>query len=323
MHDEILDEVEELATRMPSEDLARHLEARAHALPQGAPGRASLLCHAGERWEMVDDFVHARACYEQAVADGGETYLDPRADLVNVLLEVGETEQADRMIEDLRRDAETGQAGEFLHERVGESLELHDRHEDALAWYAAGLARAEQGNPHTLDLGCLNGRYRVRRALGLPHDRYDQLCEERRLDYADSEDECRLLGVPETGSLPLTVLYWPAAEFERALRQWPAFAETCGTDHAEHRGRVERRLRALVDHDGPVAVGRAAVEDYLCFAESRGDNAGDPSTRGMYGAHLAFLGRVVPWPPAPDAPCWCGSGTAYASCCAALGAAPA
>ena len=96
MDDEILDEVEELATTMPAEELARLLEDRAHALAPGSPGRAAWLCYAGERWEMVDDFARAKACFEEAVADGGETFLDPRADLANVLLELGETSRADR-----------------------------------------------------------------------------------------------------------------------------------------------------------------------------------------------------------------------------------
>ena len=47
MDDAILDEVEELATRMPSEDLARLLEERADAMEPGSPGRAAWLCHAG------------------------------------------------------------------------------------------------------------------------------------------------------------------------------------------------------------------------------------------------------------------------------------
>lgn len=320
MDDAILDEVEELATRMPSEDLARLLEERADAMEPGSPGRAAWLCHAGERWEMVDDFARARRCYEEAVADGGETFLDPRADLANVLLELDETKRADALIADLHREAETGDVGEFLHERVGEILELHGRYEEALHWFDEGLTHVARKDPKAMDLGCLNGRFRVRRVLDLPHDRLDLLCEERRREYGPGMDEQRrLLELQtDTGPLPLTVLYWPKEEFTQVLRRWPGFTETCGTDHAEHRARVEHRLRDLVDHDGPVAVGTASLEEYLSFAEGRGDNAASPSTRGMYGAHLAYLGRVRTWPPGDDAPCWCGSGEAYQDCCGAL-----
>ncbi len=321
MDDEILDEVEELATRMPSEELARLLEERAHALAPGSPGRAAWLCYAGERWEMVDDFSRARACFEEAVADGGETFLDPRADLANALLELGETARADELVAALQRDAEAGKAGDFLHERVGEILELHGRPDEAMEWFDGGLRHAQTGDPGAIDLGCLNGRFRVRRQLDLPLDRLDLLCEERRGEYGHGmDDERRQLDLPgDTGPLPLTVLFWPAAEFDQVLRRWPGFAETCGTDHVQHRSRVEQRLRDLVDHDGPVAVGTASVDEYLQFAEGRGDNAASPATRGMFGAHLAYLGRVRAWPPEPDEPCWCGSGLEYKRCCRDLG----
>ena len=39
------------------------------AMAPGSPGRAAWLCYAGERWEMVDDFARARACFEEAVAE--------------------------------------------------------------------------------------------------------------------------------------------------------------------------------------------------------------------------------------------------------------
>jgi uncharacterized protein YecA (UPF0149 family) len=81
---------------------------------------------------------------------------------------------------------------------------------------------------------------------------------------------------------------------------------------------VEQRLRDLVGHDGQVAVGLGSLEDYLQFAQSRGVESPDASTRGMYGAHLAYTGRFVPWPPRRNDRCWCGSGLKYKRCCGAL-----
>ena len=133
----------------------------------------------------------------------------------------------------------------------------------------------------------------------------DELCEERRREYSSTaedetgllEDEKRLLEVPTgTVSAPLTVLYWPKEEFDLVLDRWPTAAEHCGSDHAAHRARVEQRLRDLVGHDGQVAVGLGSIEDYLHFAQSRGEESLDASTRGMYGAHLAYTGRFVTCP---------------------------
>jgi tetratricopeptide (TPR) repeat protein len=323
--DDLLDEVEELATQMPNEQLARLLEARAHALAPGTPRRAAWLCHAGERWEMEGDFVRAKVCYQEALRDGGETFLDPRADLANAMLELQEPARANELIDELRRDADNGELDELTHERVGEILEMHGRLEEALRWFDEGLALAQRDEPEALDLGCLNGHYRVRRALGLPLDRHDVLCEERRRDYsADVEDEKRLLhagGSEGQESTPLTVLYWLDTELDRLLDRWPGLADVFGSDHFEHRLRVERRLRELVggaDRAGAVAVGLGDFEEYVLFAGGRGASAAESSTRAAYAAHLAYLGRVVPWPPGRDDPCWCGASHPYEKHCGAL-----
>lgn len=322
--EDLLDEVEELATQMPNEALARLLEDRAHALAPGAPRRAAWLCHAGERWEMEGDFVRAKVCYEEALQDGGETFLDPRADLANALLELQEPARANELIDEMRRDAKGGAVDEFTHERVGEILEMHGRLEEALRWFDSGLAHAHPDDPEAVDLGCLNGHYRVRRALGLPHDRQDLVCEEHRRDYgADVEDEKRLLnaGEGEGTSAPMTVLYWLENEFARLLDRWPGLRDVYGSDHSEHRLRVEQRLRELAggaDRVGTLAVGLGDFEEYVLFAEGRDETAADSSTRAAYAAHLAYLGRVVPWPPGRDDPCWCGAGHTYQRHCGAL-----
>jgi len=325
--DEILDEVQSLAEQLSGESLPLLFEERARGIAPGAPGRAAWLTHAGERWEMEGDLVRAKACYEEAARDGGETYLDPRAEMLNVLLELGETDRVNELLADLRRDLKAGWEGRYVHEMVGESLELHGRLDEAMRWFSAGLTHSQRDDPETVDLGCLNGRWRVRRALGLPHDRYDELCEERRREYAATaedetgllEDEKRLLEVPTgTASAPLTVLYWPKEEFDLVLDRWPTAAEHCGSDHAAHRAKVEQRLRDLVGHDGQVAVGLGSLEDYLHFAQSRGEESLDASARGMYGAHLAYTGRFVTWPPSRNDRCWCGSGLKYKRCCGAL-----
>jgi tetratricopeptide (TPR) repeat protein len=321
LFEEILDEVEQLATRVPTATLARLLERRAAALPAGAPGRAAWFSHAGERYEMAGDLDAARSCYERAVDDGGGAFVDPRADLANVLLDLGETEAAERLVEDLRVEAKNSDVGEFLHERVGEILELHDRPEEALRWFDAGLVHAQRDEPGAVDLGCLNGHFRVRRVLGLPYDRHDRLCEQHRHDYAaDPEDEQRLLEVTGQSSSPTvhTVLYWPEAEFTPVLARWPQVAETCGTRHVEHRERVEQRLRNLTADGARAAVAAGRLSEYVRFARDRGGDPAEASTRGLYAAHLAYLKQVVMWPPDGDAPCWCGSARPYAECCGAL-----
>src|SRR3546814_16635133 len=81
---------------------------------------------------------------------------------------------------------------------------MHGRLEEALTWFNVGLTVAERESPGDLDIGCLNGRFRVRRALGMPLDRLDELCEERRAEFADELDDRDLIvDAPEIGRAPV------------------------------------------------------------------------------------------------------------------------
>lgn len=320
--DDILDEVEALGNQLPGETLARLFEERARGIPVGAPGRAAWLSHAGERWEMEGDLLRAKACYEQAAQDGGAAYLDPRAELVNVLLELGEPDRVETLLADIRRDLKAGWAGRFVHEIVGEALELHGKLQEAQRWYTMGLTRAEREDPKNIDVGCLNGRYRVRRALGLPADRYDEMAAERLRDYAaevDEGDEARLLGAAVDDRPTFrAVLYWPEKELPQVLQRWPSSRDVYGGDHAEHRSVVEHRLRDLAGPTAPVAVARGSLEEYVDFADEGNHDPAESSTRAAYAAHLGNLARVVPWPPGRNDLCWCGSRLKYKKCCGAL-----
>lgn len=328
--DDILDEVEALQNQLPRAQLAPLFEERARGLAPGAPGRAAWLTHAAEQWELSGDPARAKACYEQAAQDGGETYIDPRAEMLGVLFQLGETSRVDELLAELRRDLRAGWEGRYVHAMVGESLEENGRLEEALRWFSAGLTRSEREDPENSDITCLNGRFRVRRELGLPMDRYDHLCEERRREYAaELEEEQRLLDLapgeawPEadarSGESPrLAVLYWPEAELQRMLQRWPDLVEDYGADQAEHRSRVEHHLRSLAHNGGRVVVAPGHLDDLLRYAEGRGDKAGEPGTRAAYAAHLAHAGSVLAWPPGRNERCWCGSGLKYKKCCGAL-----
>lgn len=320
MFEEILDEVEELGSSLSHAELARLLEGRAHALAPGSPGRAAWLTCAGESWELAGDLSRARTCFEEAVDDGGGSYIDPRAELAAVLLEGGDTQRADDLLTELRRDVEAGRGGEFVPATVGEALELHGRLEEALTWFNAGLTGAVAEQTGDLDIVCLNGRFRVRRALGLPYDNHDRLTEQRRREYAtDLERDGLLTATAEyRGETVMTVLFWPPAELASLVERWPRLAEHYGSDPVEHRRVVERHLRDLAGDRADLTVSSGSFDEYLAFAGARLDHASEASTRAAYAAHVARLGRTVSWPPADDAPCWCGSGQTYQECCAAL-----
>lgn len=318
MLDSLADEVDDLAMQLPETELAQLLEQRAHGLEPGAPKRAAWLSHAGERWEMADDLVRARACYEEAVRDRGPAWIDPRASLVSVLLDLDDP-AATPLLDELRRDLGTGALRGPVHEYVGEALELHDFLEEALRWFNSGLTQVAREDQGEVDLGCLNGRYRVRRQLGMPKDRYDELCEERRRTFEDELDrEDEEYGAPPGPPTQLVALHWPASEFDRLVERWPSMREDYGDEHAEHAGYVERTVRRLAEQGVRMVIGDGSVAEYVEFAARKGNDPVESATRAAYGAHLGYLQRTRPWPPGRNEPCWCGSGKKYKKCCGGL-----
>ncbi|MFF4830904.1 SEC-C domain-containing protein [Streptomyces sp. NPDC001315] len=207
-------------------------------------------------------------------------------------------------------------------------------------------------DPHHFDVEMLViGRHRVRRLLGEPHDDWDQVADvlhERRaapfLGHVRPLDEMHdplLLkrtaeGAPElleaeiaaltdglTGGRRQTrglrstcVLYWPPEEFARLRGHWPKAAEAYGSEHGEHRRRVEDTLRELSGEGAThLAVGRASVRGLETYAAGDGGSPDVPATRSAYAAELARTGQVTDWPPLRNGPCWCGSARKYKKCC--------
>jgi hypothetical protein len=314
--EEIADEVEGMWGSRPPARLALDLEQRADELAPGTPGRAAWLVHAGEHWSMAKDPDRARSCYERAVADGGAAWVDPRAALISLLLDQGDAAHADELMTELRRDIAVNGAMGPVHDWIGEALEENGRLHDALRWYGAGLTYLEREEPDRVPIGCLNGHYRVRRALGLPHDRYDELCESQRAESSRRYDE-ELDDSDETGrrSAALAVLHWPADQLARLLQRWPQLAEDYGEVHDEHRVLVERHLRDLTREGAQVSIGAGDLDDYLRFATRHLEDPAAHATRAAYAAELGRIGRTLAWPPGRNDPCWCGSGRKYKKCC--------
>ena len=83
----------------------------------------------------------------------------------------------------------------------------------------------------------LQQRHRVRHALGLTHDAHDSLAE--RL-------ETRLANTAPAAAEPAgDLLFWPRADFDQVVAQWPALTQTYGENWDEHRAGLERELVRL------------------------------------------------------------------------------
>ena len=240
------DEVEALGPFLKGERHASVMEQRAQTMAVGAPGRA----------DCFSTRVTAGACQDSRRARGSATSAPwrraaPRGSTLARCWSpsCSSWEPPRRRTTCCRRCAATsrGRALGPVHEFVGEALELNGDLQESLRWYAAGLTYLERQYPGAVDLGCLNGRYRVRRELGLGLEGYDVLCEERRREAAATLDEPdEFSAVDETTVAPaMSVLHWPADELDRVLGRWPQARADYGADHAEHRAVVERHLRKL------------------------------------------------------------------------------
>ncbi|OUZ09459.1 hypothetical protein BHE97_10400 [Aeromicrobium sp. PE09-221] len=107
--------------------------------------------------------------------DGGPSELDPRGGLLKAELDLGNEEETDPLLEELKIDARRDALSLTDYEWIAESLELGGRLKEALRWFTIPLREVDPLDVDPAETVCLNGRYRVRRTLGMPMDAYDDV----------------------------------------------------------------------------------------------------------------------------------------------------
>lgn len=145
--------------------------------PDSDVSSAEALVRAGEQWEMAEEPERAIELYRLAIADGGATWLDPRAYLAAALLRLGRDGEALGLIEKLRADHPDDPP---LYQWIAEALFDSGDMTGAQTWATDG-ARCwlrTGGDEHGADLqALLRIRYRARVDLGLPEDDLDGLVD--------------------------------------------------------------------------------------------------------------------------------------------------
>jgi tetratricopeptide (TPR) repeat protein len=160
----------------------------------GGVSRAKVLLRAGEQWQHAGDHEKAAELYRAAIEDGGEVYGDPRAYLADALFELGRTDEARALIEQIRADAPRDPE---VHRCVSELLYAHGDLSGAHEWATAGadvvLSIRDRGEDtaqaapereadalsaeDSLE-ALLRLRYRARVDLGQPEDEYDAMLDD-------------------------------------------------------------------------------------------------------------------------------------------------
>jgi hypothetical protein len=297
--------------------LAEELEQDATAHPDE---REEILLDAAGQWSFAGETERALRLYEDLAATAAEQYAQwAISGKIEVLERLGRRAAADAEIERLRRSrAHPGPAG-----LVAEILEERGDLEEALTWFniACRDLLADDGEIEEIDQPALmsrlelQGRLRVREALGLPPDPLDERTREVHEQFVETIENAaaHVEGPAVAGS------FFVRADVKRAFAEGLVHIDGPSTDDVySYFLRVEQGWRTGADANGMASfhVLPTTVDDLLAYAEDLGLDPRDQQTRVGYLQDRAGEGAVtLSWPPNRNDPCWCDSGRKYKKCC--------
>jgi tetratricopeptide (TPR) repeat protein len=174
-HEDLEDDLEELEFSLHGQERLDAFRSRADSLSPGDFGRAEYLHYLAGFFELEGRLDEADAAYDEALEDGGHTTLNSVAGRLSVSLQRQDEPATEALTSRLWTLARAKSLDDFDFEYVGDLLEHHGRLREAMRWYTVPLRDFDpDADVDLIPIGCSNGRFRVRRALGLPHDRYDE-----------------------------------------------------------------------------------------------------------------------------------------------------
>lgn len=171
--DEIGDELEAISSMTDRNARIAEYRRKLEEFAGGHPQRAEYLTYLADDLTDLGDLVTARQTYEDSITDGGSTILNPRGGLLRVALKSGDEVRVAEMLTLLMKMSRADELVIGDYAWIGEALEEAGRLREALRWFTIPLRDMQPGDIDNMPLVCLKGRYRVRRALHLPLDAYD------------------------------------------------------------------------------------------------------------------------------------------------------
>lgn len=307
--------------------IAQALEADADAYPDE---RGEILVEAAEAWRRAGDNDRAMEILAELLHDGGEDGCEARVALVDLYFETGDDDGAYAELVLLAKDPALSDAHcVFAAELLAERGDLHQ----ALRWYDRAAARltdeeltALRGGAGRISLATammLGGRREVREQLDLIPDVLDGLVPDlpssapsvapsRPGAPVTSEDALGMIDAGVTMPGRMRMLTFQRAERAEARRRWPDQYEQ---PDEEYYAAAEDNWRRLRDSGVPTLVVVAAkVAELVLFASRTGGSPTDPDVKRRYCQSVPDRDTIA-WPPARNAPCWCGSAAKYKKCC--------
>jgi tetratricopeptide (TPR) repeat protein len=141
----------------------------------GDPGRLDVLQVIADHQALRGEIDAALATLDQAAAEPGHEEDIVQATRAAYLIQDGRDDESEPLLLELRRRG-AGLPWEAL-ERVADALEEAGRLREAMRWFTIGLRDLDPSRdvPDHEEEFALIGRWRVREALELPPDHYDNL----------------------------------------------------------------------------------------------------------------------------------------------------
>lgn len=317
----------ELDTAMATGDLAA---ARAMLDDAAADGQ--------DRWLLIDGYADlARAldrsgehdaaidALQHAIERGYCASPDSRSDIAEYHLRAGRADVAAGIWARLREEMPDDV---WLYNAAGHTYQETGRHDHAITWFTDGLTVAMRtGDPEGLVAQLCDMRASSLQALGRGADALQDAATafaaswERPVRVATNADavpgaRTQTDPLPTAGDeLPISLAWFPAGEYERALALWPSLAEDwVGVPHDEYSARMDGHARWLGAQGVRVkAMSPLPVDGLIRYCDAR--DIDPEESRAAFAAEQSRTGRATSWPPGRNAPCWCGSQRKYKKCC--------
>ena len=290
-----------------------------------------------QRFAEHGRYDDAIAAQQRAIDTGWRGRPDPRSDIAEFHLRAGRGDEAAHLWAQL--EAETPD-DVWLYNAAGLSYREQGDDERALPWLTKGIELAiRDDDPEDIVAQLSHARRASLEALGQPLDELERdvdafLARRRQRDrerLADTErraaeiDAAADQWLPESSpgeEIAVALAWFPAGDYERAIQRWPSLAEDwADVAHPDYCRRIEAHLKWLRAGGAPMrAVAPIELDHYLPWCEERAE---DPEqARAAYAADAFRREHAIPWPPARNEPCWCGSERKYKKCCGPVDAAP-
>jgi tetratricopeptide (TPR) repeat protein len=312
--------------------------------PEAASGvfyLPELLGELAETYERLGRPDDALATMQAAIDAGYGGEPDPRCRLAEILLRAGRAEDAHPIFAAVKADTPDDV---WLYNNAGLEYGAAGDHERAVAWLAEGLELAiATRDPERLVAQMSDLRRESLAALGRELDeleaRADAFLAQPRPstparrpqelpDVLAARDAVTSSALAPTAALPpttsrsgrvvLALSWFPREDFAAALEAWPQLADDWDTaDHTEYNRHLQRHLSKAPTSRGSLWIAPIRIDHLRRWCSRTGEDPATGSARSSYAAELARTAsdELIPWPPARNAPCWCGSGRKYKQCC--------